>query len=112
MNDARLSRSLNFIHGNHAAPVDLNTLARVAGMSRTAFATRLHDTMGKPPISYLTGWRMLEARKLLSRTDMAPSEIVARVRYYSDAGFVPAFKRQFGETPARFRRGAGGASAA
>lgn len=112
INDARLSRALNHIHRHHAVPLDLNTLARVAGMSRTAFATRFHEVMGTPPKTYLTEWRMLEARKLLTRTDRTLSEIGERVGYGSDAAFVRAFKRRFGQTPARLRRAAASRAAA
>ncbi len=106
INDARLSRALRHIHQSAGADVDLATLARVAGMSRTSFAVRFHDVMGKPPASYLTEWRMLQARRLLIQTNIGMSEIIERVGYGSDAAFVRAFKRKFGETPARFRRNA------
>lgn len=104
MNDARLSRALRHIHQNASADVDLATLARIAGMSRTSFAVQFHNVMGKPPASYLTEWRMLQARQLLLQTNIGMSEIIERVGYGSDAAFVRAFKRKFGETPARFRR--------
>ncbi len=107
MNDARLSRALQHIHQNAGADVDLATLASVAGMSRTSFAVRFHEVMGKPPASYLTEWRMLQARRLLLQTNIGMSEITERVGYGSDAAFVRAFKRKFGETPARLRRNAG-----
>lgn len=108
MHDARLSRALNYMHDNHAEPVDLNLLAREAGMSRTAFATRFHNVMGSPPATYLTEWRMLQARKLLVRTETPISRITEQVGYGSDAAFTRAFKRRFGETPARLRRAAAG----
>ncbi len=108
MHDARLNRALTYIHENHAANVDLTLLAREAGMSRTSFATRFHDVMGKPPATYLTEWRMLQARKLLVRTETPISEITEAVGYGSDSAFTRAFKRRFGETPARLRRTAGG----
>ena len=104
MNDARLSRALRHIHQNADQEIDINTLARIAGMSRTAFAVRFHDVMGKPPAAYMTDWRMLQARRLLLRTDIAIGEIMERVGYGSDAAFIRAFKRTFGETPARLRR--------
>lgn len=106
MHDPRLNRALNYMHEHHAEPVDLNLLAREAGMSRTAFATRFHDVMGKPPATYLTEWRMLQARKMLVRTETPISQITEAVGYGSDAAFVRAFKRRFGETPARLRRAA------
>lgn len=102
--DVRLSRALNHIHQNHGGSVEIADLARIAGMSRTAFAVRFHEVMGMPPASYVTEWRMLQARRLLVRTDVALPEIVERVGYGSDASFIRAFKRRFGETPARFRR--------
>ena len=106
MHDSKLSRALNYMHEHHAEPVDLNLLARKAGMSRTSFATRFHDTMGKPPATYLTEWRMLQARKMLVRSEAPISQITEAVGYGSDAAFVRAFKRRFGETPARLRRAA------
>lgn len=108
MHDARLNRALNYIHENHAAPVDLHLLAREAGMSRTAFATRFAEVMGRPPATYLTEWRMLQARRMLTRSEAPISEITEAVGYGSDAAFVRAFKRRFGETPARLRRQAAG----
>lgn len=104
MNDARLSRALRHIHQNPDLEIDVNTLARIAGMSRTAFAVRFHEVMGKPPAAYMTDWRMRQARRLLLRTDIAISEIMERVGYGSDAAFIRAFKRTFGETPAKLRR--------
>lgn len=107
MNDSRLSRALRYIHQNPGLDIDLNTLARVAGMSRTAFAVRFHEVMGQPPAAYMTEWRMLQARRLLLQTELAMGEIMERIGYGSDAAFVRAFKRRYGETPARFRRTAG-----
>jgi len=107
MSDARLSRALSHIHQNHAASMDVRTLARVAGMSRTGFAVRFHALMGMPPRAYLTEWRMLQARRLLTRTDLALGEIGESVGYGSHTGFGRAFKRRFGLTPARLRREVG-----
>jgi len=108
MNDARLSRALQFIHQNPQAEIDLDKLARIAGMSRTSFATRFRQVMGTPPASYLTEWRMLQARQLLLRTSLTMSEIMQRVGYGSEAALVRAFKRRFGVTPGKLRRSSDG----
>lgn len=73
-------------------------------MSRTSFATRLHEAMGQPPGAYLTEWRLLRARRLVTESTVALPEIVERVGCTSEAGFARAFKRRFGETPAQLRR--------
>jgi len=104
MNDARLARALGAIHDHHGSELDLERLARTAGMSRTAFATKFRQVMGLPPRAYLTEWRLLQARRMLTRTELPLPEIVEQVGYGSEAGFARAFKRRFGETPARLRR--------
>lgn len=105
INDPQLSRALRHIHQSPKADLDLNALAQVAGMSRTSFAVRFREVMGTPPASYLTEWRMLKARRLLLQTELPTSDIVSRVGYSSDASFVRAFKRRFGDTPGKVRRG-------
>ena len=111
INDPRLSRALQHIHKSPELEIDLNTLAQVAGMSRTSFAVRFREVMGTPPASYLAEWRMLQARRLLLQTDLSIANIVTRVGYGSDAAFLRAFKRRFGETPGKLRRNQIAASA-
>ena len=102
--DQRLSRALQYIHNSPEQNVDLNILAQIAGMSRTSFAVQFREVMGIPPSAYLTEWRMLKARRLLLQTELATADIVSRVGYGSDASFLRAFKRRFGETPGKLRR--------
>jgi len=104
INDQRLSRVLRQIHKNPNMDLDLNSLAHIAGMSRTSFAVRFREVMGTPPASYLAEWRMLKARRLLLQTKLPTSEIVNRIGYGSDAAFARAFKRRFGDTPGKLRR--------
>ncbi len=104
MSDARLSRALSFVHQHNDRHIDLDALARIAGMSRTAFAVRFRDVMGTPPAAYLTECRLLEARRLLLHSDLATAAIIDQVGYGSETAFVRAFKRRFGDTPARMRR--------
>ena len=48
---------------------------------------------------------MLNARKLLPRSELPPCEIVERAGYSTDSTFARAYKRRFGETPGETRRG-------
>ena len=104
MGDPKLSRALQYIHKSPDQAADLNILAQIAGMSRTSFAIRFREVMGTPPATYLMEWRMLKARRLLLQTDLTTADIVSRVGYGSDAAFLRAFKRRFGETPGKLRR--------
>lgn len=102
--DPRLARALTHIHGNAGREIDLGGLARVAGMSRTAFALHFSDVMGTTPAAYLTRWRMLQALEMLTLSRLPVAEIAERVGYSSDAGFIRAFKRAYGENPGALRR--------
>ncbi len=102
--DPKLSRALGYIHEHPERPITLGALARLAGMSRTAFALRFRARMGVTPVSYLTEWRMLVARRLLAATGLALAEIVPKVGYGSEAALSRAFKRRFGISPSEARR--------
>ena len=99
-----LSRALHQIHNLPNEALNLNVLARTAGMSRTSFAVQFRERMGVPPAEYLARWRMLKARHLLLQTDLPTSDICSLVGYGSDAAFSRAFKREFGEPPSRVRQ--------
>lgn len=103
IDNPQLSRALHQIHNSPEADLNLNVLARTAGMSRTSFAVRFRSVMGVPPAEYLASWRMLKARNLLLRTELATADISNRVGYGSDAAFSRAFKRQFGVPPSKLR---------
>ena len=93
----------------HAHPDDAWTLvelARVANMSRSAFAERFTALVGEPPMRYLAGWRLEQARSQLTRTDDPIAAISTRVGYASEAAFGRAFKRHHGVTPGSVRHAA------
>lgn len=104
--DPGLGRALASIH---EAPEDawtLETLARRAAMSRTAFARRFRETVGETPHRYLTRWRVQVARGLLAESRLNLARIARRVGYESAASFSRVFKRVTGATPGAYRKAA------
>ncbi len=110
LDDARLSRALQHMHRTPAANADVGERARIAGMSRTAFAVRFREVLGIPPRAYLTEWRLLVARNLLADTELPLEEVVDQVGYDSPSGFSRAFKRRYGVSPIVHRRNVRAAS--
>lgn len=92
------------MHRSPAAPWTVETLARVAGMSRATFARRFNDVVGEPPLSYLTAWRMIVAAKLLRERDASVAQVAKDVGYDSAFAFSRAFKRHSGSAPSISRR--------
>ncbi len=102
--DAHIRRALEAIHTDPAKAWSVDSLARVAGLSRTAFSNRFSALIASTPLSYLTTWRMQLARHLLLDTDLPIIEVASRSGYQSEASFGRVFKRHFESAPAGFRR--------
>jgi AraC-like DNA-binding protein len=103
--DKQIGAALALMHKDPAQAWTLETLARNAGMSRSALATRFHQLVGDSPMQYLTMWRMQLARKFLGETALSTTAIAERVGYQSEASFSKAFKKAVGTGPGAYRRG-------
>jgi AraC-like DNA-binding protein len=101
--DAAVAAALREIHNSPQAPWTVQRLSQVAGLSRTAFTRRFTQSAGKPPIAYLTGWRLLTGARLLRQSDAPLAAIARQVGYSSEFAFATAFRREFGIPPGRFR---------
>lgn len=82
----------------------VDELAHKSGMSRTKFAEEFRASTGKTPIQTLTRIRltMIASQFLVER--MSVEEAADLCGYNSAAAFVRAFQREFGETPAKWRK--------
>jgi len=103
--EPRLGRALEAMHGKPERHWTLESLASIAGMSRTAFAARFLARVGQPPMQYLTEWRMHCARAILETTRRSMGDIAETCGYMSESSFSKAFKKQFGQSPGAARKG-------
>lgn len=102
--DPQLGVALQRLHERPQAPWTVESLARIASMSRSVFAERFKSLIGEGPMTYLTRWRMHKAMQLMAERGPSMSAIAQAVGYETDSAFVKAFKRHVGETPGSFRR--------
>ncbi len=101
--DPRISRALTAFHHSPAQSWSVETLAREAGMSRTAFAQLFAQKMGTTPLQYLTSWRMQIACHGLTENRWNVADAAIEVGYASEAAFSRVFKKQIGLSPAAYR---------
>jgi AraC-like DNA-binding protein len=104
LKDRALSAALACMHQQPAHAWTVPELAQKACLSRSAFAERFGQTLGEPPLTYLTRHRMrLAARQLASSTSPI-SRVADQVGYASEAAFSQAFKREYGLSPSAWRQ--------
>jgi len=103
LRDQSIGRALGVIHQRPEHPWTVDTLAKEAHLSRSAFAARFKSRVGDTSQSYLQRFRFAKALKLLQTTDFKIDDIAGRVGYASEPAFSRAFKRVMGATPGSFR---------
>jgi len=82
----------------------IETLAGIAGMSRSSFCERFTTLVGRSPLRYRNEWRLMLARELLAKRDARVGEVGLAIGYESEAAFSRAYKAFFGHSP-RVTRG-------
>jgi AraC-like DNA-binding protein len=105
LRDPSLARALAALHARPAHPWTAEALAKEACLSRSAFAERFGSTLGMPPISYVTQWRMLLAGQRLRESADTIAQIASSVGYESESTFSRAFAREMGLAPGAWRKG-------
>jgi AraC-like DNA-binding protein len=104
MADARLRPVVTAMQADCARGWTLDDLARLAGLSRTAFAQRFREAMGDTPANHLRTLRMQRAARLLADTEHTLEDVAQAVGYQDAFGFSKVFKRTTGESPRAFRQ--------
>jgi AraC-like DNA-binding protein len=82
----------------------LRELAKAAGMSRTRFAEEFRLATGQTPAHVMSRMRLTAVARRLTSAGLSVDDAAEEAGYGSSAAFVRAFQREFGETPARWRR--------
>lgn len=104
LKDPSVAKALAIIHQRYAEDLDIDELSKAAGMSRTVLRDRFVELLGEPPMRYCAKWRMRTAANMLRDGKANSANIAYAVGFNSEAAFNRAFKREFGEPPASWRR--------
>ena len=102
--DRIVGAALKELHVRPSHAWTVEELAREAGTSRSVLAERFQQLVGSSPMQYLTQWRMMLAANLLSRSNAPLARIAEDVGYQTDTAFSRAFRREYGQPPAAWRR--------
>lgn len=108
LNDPVTTLALRAMHSDPATAWTNDRLAAEAGVSRPTLARRFTALVGRPPMAYLTWWRLTLAAAQLRDTTDPLATIAHRIGYGTPYAFSHAFKREFGATPGQYRTEAAG----
>jgi AraC-like DNA-binding protein len=98
-----LLRAKDLADARYSEPLDVDDLARAAGLSRAHFSREFRAAFGESPHSYLLTRRMERAAALLRNTDRSVTEVCFDVGLQSVGSFTTSFKRTYGVTPTAYR---------
>jgi AraC-like DNA-binding protein len=98
-----LLRARDLADARYFDPLDVDDLAREAGLSRAHFSREFRRAFGESPHVYLLTRRLERAAALLRTTDRPVVEICFSVGLQSVGSFTTSFTRMFGTSPAAYR---------
>ena len=107
----RLRRARDRMDREFAEPLDVDAVARDAGMSAGHFSRQFRAAYGESPYSYLMTRRIERAMALLRRGDLSVTEVCFAVGCSSLGTFSTRFTELVGMPPSTYRRQAAQATA-
>jgi AraC-like DNA-binding protein len=98
-----LLRARDLADARYFEPLDVDDLARAAGLSRAHFSREFRRAFGESPHAYLLTRRMERAAALLRTTDRSVADICFSVGLQSVGSFTTSFTRTYGVPPTAYR---------
>jgi len=102
--DERLAKSIRFVRENACKGIDVNAIAKAAGMSRRALEKKFVELVGRSPLEEMQEIRFRRVRQLLLETDYVLPQIAELAGFQYQEYLVRFFKKRTGMTPGEFRR--------
>jgi AraC-like DNA-binding protein len=98
-----LLRAKDLADARYPEPLDVDDLARAAGLSRAHFSREFRRAFGDSPHQYLLTRRLERAAALLRNTDRSVADICFSVGLQSVGSFTTSFTRTYGKSPTVYR---------
>jgi len=98
-----LLRAKDLADARYFDPLDVDDLARAAGLSRAHFSREFRRAFGESPHGYLLTRRLERAAALLRTTDRSVADVCFSVGLSSLGSFTTSFTRTYGMSPTAYR---------
>ena len=94
-----LLRAKDLADARFFEPLDVDDMARAAGLSRAHFSREFRRAFGESPHAYLLTRRLERAAALLRLTDRSVADVCHSVGLQSLGSFTTSFTRTYGVSP-------------
>lgn len=101
----RIQKLLQYIHANYQENIQISDIAAAAEISPTECQRCFRKYVGESPHQYLMKYRLHTSRALLETTDRTVTDISESTGFSSVSACISAFRREYGVTPAQYRKG-------
>lgn len=101
--DPRIEQVLERFHCDLAAPMNVDRLAALAGLSRSQFCLLFRRGTGRSPQAYMEDRRLEMAAHYLRATGQPVAEVAEMVGFASPFYFTQRFRRRHGLSPSSYR---------
>ena len=102
--DPRILKVLGAVYDDPDRDWDVTSMARIANMSRSAFAGRFKELLNESPMHHIKRWRMQNAYRWLREQRITVNEAADRCGYNTESAFSKAFKKEIGISPGIVRK--------
>lgn len=96
--------ALQYIQLNYSKNIHIQDIADYIGITRSYLHYLFNKKERVSPQKYLLNYRMSQARKLLSTTDMLIKDVALNVGYEDSLAFSKAFRNYTGQSPSTYRK--------
>jgi AraC family transcriptional activator of mtrCDE len=103
LSDPQIARAFADMVEHPGAPHTVQSLARIAGLGRSAFMDRFRRAFLKTPMAALRDLRMRRAARELVAAQASIDQIAYDAGYKDRTGFLRAFRKVYGCEPAEVR---------
>jgi AraC-like DNA-binding protein len=98
-----LLRAKDLADARYSERIDVEDMARAAGLSRAHFSREFKRAFGESPRAYLLTRRLERAATLLRNTDRSVADVCLSVGLQSIGSFTTSFTRTYGRSPTAYR---------
>jgi AraC-like DNA-binding protein len=98
-----LLRAKDLADARFFEPLDVDDMARAAGLSRAHFSREFRRAFGESPHQYLLTRRLERAASLLRTTDRSVADVCFSVGLQSVGSFTTSFRKIYRVSPTAYR---------